>query len=430
MAEDGGRGLGLTNWAGNLAYRAARLHEPRSLDELQEIVRGSASLRVLGSRHSFSDIADTTGDLVSLARMPRRFELDPVARTLTVDGGVRYGDLCRPIDAAGFALHNLASLPHISVAGACATATHGSGDRNGNLATAVTALEVVTADGETRRFARGVDDEFEGAVVGLGGLGVVTALTLALEPTYRMRQDLYEDLPLGQAVEHFDELTASADSVSLFTEWRGPLFEQVWFKRRVVDGAPFEPEPTVFGATRATVPIHPIRRMPADALTEQLGVPGPWYERLPHFRMDHTPSAGAELQSEYLFDRRHAPAAILAVERVRETFAHLVQVSEVRTIAADELWMSTAYGRPSVALHFTWQPDWEGVRRVLPTIEEALAPFDPRPHWGKLSTMPGERVRGSYERLPAFTAMLQRHDPDGKFRNGFLDRYVFGEPVS
>ena len=429
MAEDGTGGLALTNWAGNLAYRAARLHEPRSLDQLREAVRGSPSLRVLGSRHSFNDIADTTGDLVSLARMPRVFELDREAATVTVDGGVRYGDLCGPLEAAGFALHNLASLPHISVAGACATATHGSGDRSGNLATAVTAIEVLTADGQTRRFARG-GDEFDGAVVALGGLGVVTGLTLALEPTYRMRQDLYEDLALGQAVAHLDELTASAASVSLFTEWRGPRFEQVWFKRRMVDGEPFEPEPTVFGATRASVPIHPIRRMPADALTEQLGVPGPWYERLPHFRMDHTPSAGAELQSEYLVDRRHAADAILAIDRVRTTFAHLVQVSEVRTVAADELWMSTAYGRASVALHFTWQPDWDDVRRVLPTIEEALAPFDPRPHWGKLFTMPGERIRASYERLPAFTAMLERYDPNGTFRNGFLDRYIFGGPES
>jgi alditol oxidase len=418
----------LRNWAGNLSYSAGRIHEPRSVGELRDIVRASASLRVLGSRHSFNDIADTTGDLVSLARLPRRFELDPAGRTVTVDGGVRYGDLCRPIDAAGFALHNLASLPHISVAGACATATHGSGDRNGNLATAVTALEVMTADGETRRFARGLDEDFAGAVVNLGGLGVVTAMTLGLEPTYEMRQDLYEDLSFGDAIDHFDELTAAADSVSLFTEWRGPVFEQVWFKRRVVDGAAFEPEPTVFGATRATVPIHPIRRMPPDALTGQLGVAGPWYERLPHFRMDHTPSAGAELQSEYLLDRRHAADTLLAVEQVRETFAHLVQVSEVRTVAADELWMSMAHGRPSVALHFTWQPDWEGVRRAMPSIERALAPFDPRPHWGKLSTIPAAQVSASYEQLPAFRTMLERHDPSGKFRNGFLDRYIFGGP--
>ena len=214
---------GLTNWAGNYYYRAATLHEPQSIEELQEIVRSTRSLRALGSRHSFNDIADTTGDLISLRRMPRVFDLDRAAGTLTVDGGVRYGELCGPLDAAGFALHNLASLPHISVAGACATATHGSGDRSGNLATAVSALEVVTADGEMAAFARDRDpDAFNGAVVSLGGLGVVTSLTLELQPTFRMRQDLYEDLPLAQAVDHFDEITSMADSVSLFTEWRGP----------------------------------------------------------------------------------------------------------------------------------------------------------------------------------------------------------------
>ena len=285
---------GLTNWAGNHAYVAARLLEPESIGELQEIVRTSRSLRVLGSRHSFNDIADTTGDLVSLRRMPRVFDLDAAARTVTIDGGVRYGELAGPLHAAGFALHNLASLPHISVAGACATATHGSGDRSGNLATAVSGLEVVTANGESLSLARDRDpDAFDGAVVSLGGLGVVTSLTLDLQPTFQMRQDLYEDLPLAQVVDHFDEITSLADSVSLFIEWRGPMFEQVWLKRRVPDGDAFEPPPDVFGATRATVPIHPIRRMPPDALTEQLGVPGPWHERMPHFRMDHTPSAGA-----------------------------------------------------------------------------------------------------------------------------------------
>lgn len=418
---------GLTNWAGNHAYVAARLLEPESIGELQEIVRTSRSLRVLGSRHSFNDIADTTGDLVSLRRMPRVFDLDAAARTVTIDGGVRYGELAGPLHAGGFALHNLASLPHISVAGACATATHGSGDRSGNLATAVSGLEVVTANGESLSLARGRDpDAFDGAVVSLGGLGVVTSLTLDLQPTFQMRQDLFEDLPLAQVVDHFDEITSLADSVSLFIEWRGPMFEQVWLKRRVPDGDAFEPPPDVFGATRAVVPIHPIRRMPPDALTEQLGVPGPWHERMPHFRMDHTPSAGAELQTEYLIPRQHAPEALLALDGVRARFAPLLQVSEVRTVAADHLWMSTAYDRSSVAIHFTWQPDWDGVRRVLPTIEAALAPFEPRPHWGKLFTMSPEAVRSSYERLPQFIALLERHDASGKFRNAFLDRYIFG----
>jgi xylitol oxidase len=415
-----------TNWAGNRVYIAANLHEPGSIEELQEIVRRTPSIRVLGSRHSFNDIADTAGDQISLRRMPRRFELDRAAGTVTVDGGVRYGDLCGPLDRAGFALNNLASLPHISVAGACATATHGSGDRIGNLASIVSAVEVVTADGEILAMSRDRDpDVFNGTVVSLGGLGAVTSLTLDLQPTFRMRQDLYEGLPLTRATTDFDEIMSSADSVSLFTEWRGPAFDQVWLKRRVPDGDTFEPRPDFFGATIATVPIHPIRRMPTAALTEQLGVPGPWHERMPHFRMDQMPSSGAEIQTEYLIPRDRASEALLAVDGIRDKFFVPLQISEVRTIAADELWMSTAFGRASVAFHFTWVPDWEAVRSVLPSLEAALAPFEPRPHWGKVFTMSPEVVRAAYAMLPQFAALLERHDPLGKFRNAFLNRYIF-----
>jgi len=419
---------GPTNWAGNYTYLAQRRHEPASIGELQELVRNSRSLRALGSRHSFNDIADTTGDQVSLRRMPRVFELDPVAGTLTVDGGVRYGEISGPLHAAGYALNNLASLPHISAAGACATATHGSGDRIGNLATIVSGLEVVVADGEIVRLARESDpDAFKGAVVSLGGLGVVTSLTLDLQPTFQMRQDLYEYLPLARVVDHFDEITSSADSVSLFTDWRAALIDQVWLKRRVSDGERFEPPADFFGARIATAPIHPIRRMSAAALTEQLGVPGPWHERMPHFRMDHTPSSGAEIQTEYLVPRRLAVEALLAIDAVRDRISGPLQISEVRTIAGDDLWMSTAYGRASVAFHFTWQPDWEAVRGVLPALEAALAPFEPRPHWGKVFALPPDAIRSSYERLSAFVSLLERYDPSGKFRNAFLDRYIVAD---
>jgi alditol oxidase len=414
-----------TNWAGNHTYLAGRLLEPESLDELQEYIRASPRLRMLGSRHSFNDIADTPDDQISLRRMPRIFELDRTAGTVSVDGGVRYGELSGPLDAAGFALNNLASLPHISVAGACATATHGSGDRIGNLATAVAALEVVMADGEIAHLTRDRDpDVFSGAVVSLGGLGAVTSLTLQLQPAFRMRQDVYENLALADVVDHFDEITPSADSVSLFTDWRSPGFEQVWLKRRVSDGDAFEAPPDFFGATRATVPIHPIRRMSAAACTEQLGVPGPWHERLPHFRMDHMPSSGDELQTEYLVSRAQAVRALLAIDSIRDRFSALVQIAEVRTIAADDLWMSTAFGRASVALHFTWLPDWGAVQQVLPALEDALAPFEPRPHWGKLSTMSAEDVQSRYPRLPEFRDLLSRFDPAGKFRNAFVRRYL------
>ena len=415
----------MKNWAGNYTYSAARLHQPRSIEELQSVVHDSRSIRALGSRHSFNDIADTTGDHVSLAEMPRIYELDRAARHVRVDGAVRYGELAVRLQADGFALHNLASLPHISLAGACATATHGSGDRSGNLASAVSGLEIVLANGELIELDRERDGAaFKGAVVALGGLGVVSALTLEVEPTYDVRQDLYENVSLEQVAEHFDEITALADSVSLFTEWHGPAFEQLWLKRRMVPGAPFEPPATIFGATRATEKIHPIRRMPADALTDQLGVPGPWHERLPHFRLDHTPSAGAELQTEYLVPRRHAVEALLAVAALRARIEPLLQVSEIRTIAADDLWLSTAAGRATVAIHFTWRPDWHNVRVLLPAIEAALGPFEPRPHWGKLFTLAPEAVRAAYPRLPDFVALLARHDPLGKFRNAFTDRYV------
>jgi xylitol oxidase len=416
---------GLTNWAGNHVYGAARLHEPESTEELQEIVRSAGKLRVLGSRHSFNDIADTSGGLVSLARLPRIVELDAAARSVTVDGAIRYGDLCGSLDRAGFALQNLASLPQISVAGACATATHGSGDRSGNLATAVSAMEVVTANGEIAVLSRernGAD--WEAAPVSLGGLGVVTKLTLSLQPTYRMRQDVFEGLALNELAAHFEELTASADSVSFFTEWRGPTIDQVWLKRRVLGGEASEPPPVLFGAKRATAQRHPIRSMSPDACTPQLGVAGPWHERLPHFRMDRTPSAGDELQSEYIVPRRHAIDALMAVHGLREPIAPLLQISEVRTIAADDLWMSPSYGRDSVAIHFTWQPDWVGVRDVLPRIEAALRPFEPRPHWAKLFTIPSDELRSRYERLPDFAELLGRMDPGQTFQNPFLDRLL------
>ena len=418
---------GLTNWAGNYAYAAARLHEPASLDELQTVVRAAARLRVLGSRHAFNDIADTTGDLVSLARMPKIVELDRSASRVTIDGAIRYGDLCPVLDAAGYALPNLASLPHISVAGACATSTHGSGDRIGSLATAVSGFELLAADGEHRSFSRDLDsDAFSGMVVSLGGLGVVTRLTLDLEPAFRIRQDVYERLPFRTALDHLDDITASADSVSLFTAWRGPLFDQVWLKRRVADGDGFEAPPTFFGATRATRQRHPIDGMPAEACTPQLGVPGPWHERLPHFRMDATPSAGNELQSEYQVPRRHAADALRALEPLRDRIGPLVQVSEIRTIAADDLWLSPSFGRESVAIHFTWLPDWDAVGALLPAIEEALAPYEPRPHWGKLFTISPHELRPRYPRIDDFAALLNRHDPGGKFRNAFVERYVAG----
>jgi len=420
-----------SNWAGNYTYRAVRLRKPEAIAQIQELVRRASKVKALGTRHSFNDIADSPEDLISPEHFDQVLELDREQHTVTVEAGIRYGQLCQWLHLEGFALHNLASLPHISVAGACATATHGSGGQHGNLATAVAAMELVTADGEIIVFSRKHEPgQFEGAVVGLGGLGIVTKLTLDILPTFEMRQDVFENLPLAQLEDHFDELVSSAYSVSLFTDWRNATFNQVWMKNRVSKDTSFELEPELFGAKPATRPIHPIASLSAEPCTEQMGIAGPWYERLPHFRMDFTPSSGEELQSEYFLPRPPALAALHAMDQIQEHIAPLLQISEIRFIAADDLWMSPCYQQDSVSIHFTWKKDWPAVRRVLPLIEERLAPFKARPHWGKLFTMAPDHLQSLYAKLPNFRELLQVYDPQGKFRNAFLDKYIFGQSIS
>jgi alditol oxidase len=416
-----------SNWAGNYTYQAAQFHQPETVEQIQELVAHSDKLKALGTRHSFNDIADSPGDLVSLEHLNQVVALDRARRTVTVEAGIRYGRLARWLHSEGYALHNLASLPHISVAGACATGTHGSGDKHGNLSTAVSAMEMVTASGELIQVEREQDGEqFRGAVVGLGGLGVVTKLTLDISPTFEMRQDVYENLPLTELEAHLDELFSSTYSVSLFTDWQNPTFNQVWLKRHVPDNATTNVDPRLFGATLAIKDLHPISSLSAENCTEQMGVRGPWYERLPHFRMDFTPSSGEELQSEYLVPRQQAFEALQVIDQLRGSIAPLLQISEIRSIAADNLWMSPCYGRDCIAIHFTWKKDWERVRNLLPRIEEQLAKFNARPHWAKLFTMSPAHLQSLYEKLPDFQQLLQNYDPNGKFRNAFLDQYIFG----
>jgi xylitol oxidase len=419
-----------SNWAGNYTYRATQFHRPETVEQIQDLVIHSNKVKALGTRHSFNNIADTPGDLISLEHFNQIVALDREHQNVTVEAGIRYGQLARWLHGEGFALHNLASLPHISVAGACATGTHGSGDRHGNLATAVSAIEMLKANGELVFFSREKDGEqFWGVVVGLGGLGVVTKLTLNISPTFEMRQDVYENLPLAELKEHFDELFSSVYSVSLFTDWRNSTFNQVWLKSHVpVRNAFIETKQNLFGATLAVRNLHPISTLSAENCTMQMGVTGPWHERLPHFRMDFTPSSGEELQSEYLVPRQHAFQALHVIDELREYIAPLLQISEIRSIAADDLWMSPCYKQASIGIHFTWKKDWERVRNVLPIIEDKLAPLNARPHWAKLFTMSPARLQSLYEKLPDFRQLLQHYDSQGKFRNEFLDKYIFGMP--
>lgn len=416
----------LANWAGNYRYGTARLFRAASVPEVQAFVRQQSRLKVLGTRHCFNGIADSTDQLLSIRDMARLVSLDAAARTVTVEGGISYGQLCPDLDRQGFALHNLASLPHISIAGACATATHGSGVGNGNLATAVSALEIVTASGDVRSLSRDKDGPtFQASVVNLGALGVVTKVTLDVQPAFTMRQDVYLNLPMAQVRDHFEDIVAAGYSVSLFTDWQKGRVNEVWIKRRVETSETLTAPAEFYGAPRATANVHPIVELSAEHCTEQMGIPGPWYDRLPHFKMGFTPSSGKELQSEYFVPRRNAVEAILAVERLRDHVSPHLMITELRTIAADDLWMSPCYRQPSLAIHFTWKQDWDAVRTVLPMIERELSPFGVRPHWGKLFTLAPATLRARYEQCEAFKALAGKLDPTGKFRNAFLTATLY-----
>lgn len=412
------------NWAGNIVYRASELARPADLAGLRAVVREHQQVRAVGAGHSFNRIADTPGVLVSLAGLPAEISIDPDRAAVTVPGGLTYQELAPRLTAAGWALPTLASLPQLTVAGACATATHGSGDGNGNLATAVSGMQLVTADGELRVLRRDTDgDRFRGAVVGLGALGVVASLTLDLVPAFEVRQYVYQGLPGAVLCSHFDEIFGSAYSVSVFTDWQGSRHRQVWVKQRVGPAGSWRPEPRWMDATLAGQPLHPIPGQPAEYATEQLGVPGPWHERLPHFRAEATPSSGQELQSEYLLPRQRAAAAFDALASLASVLAPVLQICEIRTVAPDDLWLSPSYQRDTVALHFTWIKDTAAVTPVIAAIEHLLAPLGARPHWAKLFATAPHAVRALYPRSADFQRLLHDLDPAGKFRNSFVAKY-------
>ena len=411
------------NWAGNVTYRAARLHRPTSIPELQDVVAGSERVKVLGSRHCFNDIADTTGDLVVLDGLGSDIEIDAApgedGGTAWFPAGMPYSRLVPGLAARGHGLPNLASLPHITVAGATATGTHGSGNRNGSLSTSVVGLDLVRSDGATVSLTP-EDPDFAGAVVHVGALGVVTRIGLRFQPAFQVRTNVYVGLTWDRLVTDFQAVTDAAYSVSVFTDWHEVT--QVWVKSRTdeLDTAPEE----FFGARAATAPTHMLKNTPVENLTEQLGVPGEWHDRLPHFRSGFTPSNGDELQTEYFVPRRYVAEVCDALRFLGPRIAPLLQVSELRTVAADDLWLSPAYGGDVLAVHFTWIPDEAAVRALLPEIEAALRPYGARPHWGKLFAADAAELERVYPRMPDFRALVRRLDPRGTFRNDFLDRTV------
>ncbi len=414
MADVGG------TWAGTHKFGAARLVEARSVDEVIAAVREGGLVRALGTRHSFNALADTEGTLVSVTQIPFDAVLDGATGAVTVGAGTRYGELAPWLEQRGRALHNLGSLPHISIGGATQAGTHGSGVQNGTLSSAVRALEYVGADGELHRVARG-DDGFEALAVGLGAFGVITRVTLDTVASYRMRQFVYSGLPWEALLVDPVAVLGAAYSVSVFTQWDEPTIEQVWVKQHLErDG---ELPSHWFGAAR----IEPgstttLAGGDPSALTPHTGQEAAWFEILPHFRLAFTPSNGNEIQTEYFVPLADAAPAIEAVRSMRSWIAPLLHVTELRTVAADEAWLAGSHGRDTLAIHFTWKPMMDKVLELLPHIEEALAPYLPRPHWGKVTRMGHAAIGAANPRLRDARDVFERLDPNGRFANAFLAR--------
>ena len=408
----------MKNWSGNVTFEPALDVRPTSVADIQSAVIAGESVRALGSAHSFNRIADSKDVMISFEHFPQEIEIDPVAKQVRVPAGLRYGELATVLHAAGLALANMGSLPHITVVGATSTGTHGSGLGNQNLSAAIIKIELITAAGVDVTIS---GDELDAARVGLGALGIIHHVTLQAIDSFDLAQTVYLDLPFENLIERFEDVMGAGYSVSAFTTWGDALVDQLWVKSRVdIDTLPGA---ELFGARRAKEKSHPLAGAPTQSATEQLGSVGPWHERLPHFKLDFTPSFGDELQTEYFVDRKDATAALKAVYALRAGIQPLLLVTELRTIAADHNWLSEAYGRDSLAIHFTWKPDLLGVSAFLPTLEAALAPFRARPHWGKLFTAANFNFTALYPRFTEWLKYRDGLDPNRKFINEQLSSW-------
>ncbi len=414
------------NWATNIQFQAQRFEMPTTIEQLQEIIHFSSKVRVVGAGHSFNDIADTSGTLLSLFGLNKQVDIDRDNQSATIQGGMTYIDIAPLLDKAGFALANLSSTPHTTVIGACMTGTHGSGDHNKILADQVSALEIVNAEGELLQLSRERHGEqFNGMVVALGGLGVVTKVTLDLVPSYQMQHEIYRNLPQANMESRFDEIMGDAYSVSLGTRWQDNLVNLVLKRRKLENGEPIPVEPSFLESTLIGTELFANYAMDRITFREN-GVAGPWYERLPFFNIRGEIMGENERQSEYFVHRDDAIDALTAVSALSDQMASFIKITEIRTMAADNIWLSPAYEQDSVGIHFSWLPDHQALDQFLPVLEKALAPFNPRPHWGKMFTLPAEAVRKCYPKIQKFESLVAEFDPEGKFKNDYLNQFLSG----
>jgi xylitol oxidase len=403
----------MQNWSKNVDFNDRAYLQTESLAELQELIRTHQKIRARGTAHCFNEIANTSSYAINLSQMPKTITVDPEKKSVFVAAGLTYGELAPVLHAQGWALSNMASLPHISIAGSISTGTHGSGIKNQNLANQVLSLDLVTAEGELRRIDR-TNPAFNALVVGLGLGGIVYQYELKIERTYEIRQVIYPEIPLDVLQRNFDQIMGTAYSVSYFTDWSSAQVGNLWCKFRDNEVIP----ESVGGSIKADKKYHPIPSVDPVACTEQLGVAGDWHDRLSHFKLEFTPSVGEEIQSEFFIDRKDALAAIEAVVQLGAEITPLLWITELRTIAADNLWLSGAFERDTLAIHFTWKKT-DAIYPVIEKVEAALRPFNYRPHWGKVFTADAEYLKSVYPKLGEFKALVEALDPTHKFENSF-----------
>jgi xylitol oxidase len=403
----------MQNWSKNVDFNDHAYLQPGSLTELQELIRTNQKIRARGTAHCFNEIANTSSYAINLSQMPKTITVDSEKKSVLVAAGLTYGELAPVLHAQGWALSNMASLPHISIAGSISTGTHGSGIKNQNLANQVLALDLVTAEGELRHIDR-ANPAFNALVVGLGLGGIVYQYELKIEPTYEIRQVIYPEIPLDVLQRNFDQIMGTGYSVSYFTDWSSAQVGNLWCKFR---GNEVIPE-SVGGSSKADKKYHPIPSVDPVACTEQLGVAGDWHDRLSHFKLEFTPSVGEEIQTEFFVHRKDASAAIEAVAQLGAEITPLLWITELRTIAADNLWLSGAFERDTLAIHFTWKKT-DAIYPVIEKVEAALRPFNYRPHWGKVFTADAQYLKSVYPKLGEFKALIEALDPTRKFENSF-----------
>lgn len=406
----------LMNWSENFTFEATGVERPKTIAQLQDVVAAAPRAKAVGTRHCFTRIADSPGGvLVDTSGLDVGVTVDHDTMTATVPAGWSYSKIVAELEAQGVALPNLASLPHVSIAGATATGTHGSGDTNQVMAACMSGIELVDGEGELRTIDSGHPD-LKALSVGLGAFGIFTTLTVDVEPSYLVQGAYFRETSWQNLLDNLDDVMASAYSVNLHAAYSDTNVRGIWSKYRLEGSEPLDLPDELFGMTRVEGQLTPGKNT-------IINEPGPWSERLAHFTPESAPSAeGDELQTEYFVDRKHGAAAINALRKMGADLDPHLHGTEIRTVASDDLWLSPCYRRETLSLGMTWRKHEPEVRALLPRMEEALAPFEARPHWAKLFAYDRSALLDQFEHLDATLTLAESYDPNGTFNNPYLER--------